>query len=82
MKLGHHEGTKGTEPDFSKKSWGVTNGSIKNIFGTFLNFWPNLKIFELSCLSSSSILSNTLQKPHIQEKSGSGYLLGTITLFS
>ena len=53
MKLGHHKGTKATEPDFWKKSWGVTNWGKSHFGGTFDVFWPyfriqSLKVSEIS----------------------------------
>ena len=35
MKLEHYKGTKVTEPDFEKKSWGVTNGGKSPFWGYF-----------------------------------------------
>ena len=35
MKLGHHKGKKVTEPDFEKKSFGVTNGGNPPFWGHF-----------------------------------------------
>ena len=45
MKLGHHKGTKVTEPDFEKKSWGVTNGWKTPIWGYFWRFFVHISTF-------------------------------------
>ena len=50
IKLGHHKGTKVTEPDIWKKSWGVTNGGKTPFSGHFWCFFPYL------CIQSSSKL--------------------------
>ena len=38
MKLEHHKGTQMTEPDFWKKSWGVTNWGKPSFLGYFWCF--------------------------------------------
>ena len=43
MKLVDHKGTEVTEPDFWKKSWGVTNGGKPHFWGIFDVFCPYLK---------------------------------------
>ena len=53
MKLGHHKGTKVTEPDFEKKSWGSQMGEKPQFGGIFGVFYPylwiqTLKVFEIS----------------------------------
>ena len=74
MKVVHHKGTKVIEPDFWKKSWGVTNGGKPHFGGIFDVFCPYLhpviKTFWNSIYVISSRLSNTSRKPHFWEKSG------------
>ena len=82
MKLGHHKGTKVTEPKFWKKSWGSQMG--KNPFGgIFYVFCPYLCIQSLRnfIYVIYSTLSSTSRKPHVQEKSGSGFIVGARQLF-
>ena len=64
MKLGHHKGTKVTEPDFWKKSWGVANWGNPPFLGHFWGFLsislhPVIKIFWNFIYIISSTLSNT-----------------------
>ena len=73
MKLGHHKGTKVTEPDFRK---GVPNRekNLGEIFWCFLSIsqHPVIETFWNFIYIISSTLSKTSRKQHVQEKSGSG----------
>ena len=70
MKLGHHKGTKVTEPHFLKKSLGITNGEKTHFGGIFDVFCPYLKNgsndFDV-ILHINSLIPNTI----FFQKSGS-----------
>ena len=77
MKIGHLKSTKATEPDFWKKSFGVTNGEKPHFGGIFYVFcqYPNFPF------KQSSFIPNNSQKLHVLEKSGSGWTVVDRPLF-
>ena len=74
-------GTKVTEPDFLKKSWGSQMGE-KPYFGGIFDVFVHISAsshqdFLKWHLYNKLNVSNTQRKPHVQEKSGSGCIVGT-----
>ena len=63
MKLGHHKGTKVTEPDFWKKILGFTNGEKNHFWGILMflsiSLYSVITIFWTFIYIISSTLSNT-----------------------
>ena len=80
MKLGHHKGTKVTEPDFWKKSLGVTDRG-KPTLGAFLLFFAHISASSHFISLTSSTLCNALRKLHVQKKSAFSCIVETRPLF-
>ena len=71
---------------FLKKIFGGHKWGKTTILGAFLMFLsislhPVIKIFWNFTYITSSTLSNSYRKPHVQENSGSGCIVGTRPLF-
>ena len=57
MKLGHHKGTKATEPDFWKKIVGGRKWGKTPIFGAFLMFFVHISKTALRILTKICLLT-------------------------